>query len=48
MRILPHVGWSNAVPDAEGTAEFTLGGSPLAFIGPGYHDKVRVSYHISY
>ncbi|KAA6414013.1 MAG: hypothetical protein FRX48_02375 [Lasallia pustulata] len=39
MQILPHVGWSNAVPDADAIADFTLGGSPLAFSGPGYHDK---------
>ncbi|KAJ9150279.1 Hydroxyneurosporene dehydrogenase [Pleurostoma richardsiae] len=38
--MVPHVFWSNAVPDASAFVNLTIGGSPLAFHdGVGYHDK---------
>ncbi|KAI9046947.1 hypothetical protein LZ554_009022 [Drepanopeziza brunnea f. sp. 'monogermtubi'] len=35
----PHIGWSNAIPDAEGTVDFTIFGSRLKFSGAAYHDQ---------
>jgi hypothetical protein len=37
--ILPHVGWSNAIPDAAGTADLLINGTAVKFTGPAYHDK---------
>ena len=38
--MLPHVWWSNAVPDASAYADLTINGDPLIFHdGVGYHDK---------
>lgn len=39
-QIGPHIGWSNAIPDAAGTADITIFGSRLQFAGVAYHDKV--------
>ncbi|GKT48754.1 tyrosinase ustQ [Colletotrichum spaethianum] len=39
QEIIPNVYWSNAVPDAVATADFTIAGSSLRFTGNGYHDK---------
>lgn len=42
LQMLPHVGWSNAVPDAHATVslQFTTDNTTLAFSdGIGYHDK---------
>ncbi len=36
----PHIGWSNAIPDATGAADITIFGSRLQFSGVAYHDKV--------
>lgn len=35
----PHIGWANAIPDANATADFTVSGKKLQFDGYGYHDK---------
>jgi hypothetical protein len=40
MMVAPHIGWSNAMPDAVGVVNFTIGGEKLAFEGVAYHDKV--------
>lgn len=40
----PNIGWSNAVPDAEGIVDFEINGSSLAFTGLAYHDKVNFCY----
>jgi len=40
MMVAPHIGWSNAMPDAVGTVNFTIGGSEMGFEGAAYHDKV--------
>ena len=40
MLVGPNIGWSNAMPDAEGQADFKVNGSSLAFTGIAYHDKV--------
>lgn len=37
--LMPHIGWSNAVPDAVAEVNFTINGTQLAFKGPGYHDQ---------
>ncbi|KAK3613721.1 hypothetical protein LTR56_027714 [Elasticomyces elasticus] len=37
--IVPHVGWTNAVPDALITVDSTINGSTLQFAGVSYHDK---------
>ncbi|KAK2609485.1 hypothetical protein N8I77_002982 [Diaporthe amygdali] len=39
QEIIPDIYWSNAVPDADAIAEFTIDGEPLQFQGYGYHDK---------
>jgi hypothetical protein len=36
---MPHVGWANAVPDANAVVNMTVNGAPLQFSGYGYHDK---------
>lgn len=36
---MPHVGWANAVPDANAVVDVTIGDERLAFTGYGYHDK---------
>ena len=40
MQVGPHIGWSNAIPDAIATVNVLFGASRLEFIGSGYHDKV--------
>jgi hypothetical protein len=47
LEVTPHIGWANAVPDANAVADFTVGGVPLKFEGPGYHDKVSDFFKIS-
>lgn len=37
--VSPHVGWANAMPDADATASFTINGQDIRFSGVGYHDK---------
>ncbi|KAI9816472.1 MAG: hypothetical protein M1827_001604 [Pycnora praestabilis] len=44
LQQMPHIGWANAVPDAIGTAEFSIGGSKLSFTGSGYHDKPQQNW----
>ncbi|WYZ37662.1 hypothetical protein EsH8_II_001168 [Colletotrichum jinshuiense] len=39
QEIIPNIYWSNAVPDAVATADFTIAGTPFKFTGNGYHDK---------
>ncbi|TVY87058.1 Tyrosinase family protein, partial [Lachnellula willkommii] len=39
MMVAPHIGWSNAMPDAVGTVNFTILGSEMGFEGVAYHDK---------
>lgn len=43
LEVGPNIGWANAVPDADGTVDFQVAGSKLAFSGYGYHDKVGIS-----
>ncbi|KAH7146144.1 hypothetical protein EDB81DRAFT_934016 [Dactylonectria macrodidyma] len=38
-RIVPNVGWANAVPDAEAKVELKVRGEAISFEGSGYHDK---------
>lgn len=40
MQVAPHVGWANAVPDAQANVQLIVNGRPLNFTGIGYHDKV--------
>lgn len=40
MEVGPNIGWSNAIPDAEGEIDFTIDGSKLSFTGVAYHDQV--------
>jgi hypothetical protein len=47
LELSPHVGWANAIPDADAVANFTVLSRPLQFKGPGYHDKVR-KFHYYY
>lgn len=42
LEVSPHIGWANAIPDADAVANFTINGRALQFKGPGYHDKVRL------
>ncbi|OJJ98932.1 hypothetical protein ASPACDRAFT_1889376 [Aspergillus aculeatus ATCC 16872] len=44
LEVLPGVGWANAVPDADVTVNMMVQGSPLSFIGTGYHDKTSLIY----
>jgi hypothetical protein len=37
--MLPHIGWSNVMPDALTTVDLTIQGTKLKFEGTGYHDK---------
>jgi hypothetical protein len=39
MEVGPNIGWSNALPDADASVDFTLNGKRFAFEGVGYHDK---------
>jgi len=39
LEVGPNIGWANAVPDAEGLADFEINGDALKFTGRGYHDK---------
>ena len=41
LELVPHIAWSNGIPDADLSADFTLGGEKFAFKGYGYQDKVR-------
>ncbi|KIV99549.1 uncharacterized protein PV09_08849 [Verruconis gallopava] len=38
-KLFNHVGWANAVPDANTVVNMTVNGSALQFNGYGYHDK---------
>ncbi|KAM5341792.1 hypothetical protein ACJ41O_014823 [Fusarium nematophilum] len=38
-RIVPNIGWANAVPDAEAEVDLRYPGRHLSFTGTGYHDK---------
>lgn len=40
MMVAPNIGWSNAMPDADGDVDFTILGTRLKFNGVAYHDKV--------
>ena len=44
MQVGPHIGWSNAIPDAITTVNVSFGLSRLEFIGTGYHDKVNLRF----
>ncbi|THC94107.1 hypothetical protein EYZ11_006396 [Aspergillus tanneri] len=39
LHISPHVGWANAIPDANAVGTFRVRGSDIHFTGVGYHDK---------
>ncbi|CAI6335577.1 unnamed protein product [Periconia digitata] len=39
MRMSPHVGWANAMPDARAESKFMVRGEELNVSGVGYHDK---------
>ncbi|KAL2784732.1 hypothetical protein BJX66DRAFT_329778 [Aspergillus keveii] len=39
LQIAPHIGWANAVPDADATVQFTIHDQPFEFTGIGYHDQ---------
>ncbi|KAI9719987.1 MAG: hypothetical protein M1812_003112 [Candelaria pacifica] len=39
MEVAPHIGWSNAVPDAEAYVDVVVDGEAFCFSGAGYHDK---------
>lgn len=38
--VAPNLGWAAAIPDADGTVNLTVYGTPVQFQGPAYHDKV--------
>jgi hypothetical protein len=40
LLVAPHIGWSNAIPDADAEVDLTVLGSKLKFKGSAYHDKV--------
>lgn len=37
--LLPHVYWSNAIPDAVSEVDLVINGTEIKFEGAGYHDK---------
>ena len=37
--LIPHVYWSNAIPDARAHVDLDIGGTKVEFTGSGYHDK---------
>ncbi|TVY26939.1 Tyrosinase family protein [Lachnellula hyalina] len=39
MTVAPHIGWSNAMPDAVGTVNLSILGTEMEFEGVAYHDK---------
>ncbi|KAJ7796076.1 hypothetical protein B0H13DRAFT_2510203 [Mycena leptocephala] len=39
LQVGPHIGWENAIPDAISVVNLKIGGTKLAFVGSGYHDK---------
>ncbi|KAJ7446110.1 hypothetical protein FB451DRAFT_1188870 [Mycena latifolia] len=39
LEVGPHIGWSNAIPDAVSVVDLRIDGTPLVFKGTGYHDK---------
>lgn len=41
LEVSPNIGWANALPDANATADFRIGDKSIKFSGPGYHDKVN-------
>lgn len=43
----PEIEWFNAIPDATGTVDFSVYGSPLKFSGTAYHDHVRFTIYCS-
>ncbi len=40
MEIMPHIGWSNAVPAARAQVNLNVNGANVEFNGIGYHDSV--------
>lgn len=48
MLVGPHIGWSNAIPDAVGLVDFEIMGSKYAWTGNAYHDKVPLTNLILY
>jgi hypothetical protein len=44
MLVGPHIGWSNAIPDAVGVVDFEILGSKYVWEGVAYHDKVLLYY----
>ncbi|KAL2817599.1 hypothetical protein BJX63DRAFT_440738 [Aspergillus granulosus] len=39
QQIAPHIGWANAMPEAEADVQLNVRGKELSFTGLGYHDK---------
>jgi len=39
--VCPHLGWGNAIPDADATVSLTYQGQQISYTGVGYHDTVR-------
>ncbi|KAJ7749630.1 hypothetical protein B0H16DRAFT_1461039 [Mycena metata] len=40
LELGPHIGWANAISDADSTVDLRIDGdTPVAFKGTGYHDK---------
>ncbi|KAF7362587.1 hypothetical protein MVEN_00607400 [Mycena venus] len=39
LEVGPHIGWANAIPDANSAVNLHIDGTNLAFKGSGYHDK---------
>jgi hypothetical protein len=42
MEIMPHVGWSNAIPDGVAQVELEINGKKIEFKGRGYHDSKSI------
>lgn len=38
MIVCPHLGWGNAIPDADATVSLTYQGQQISYTGVGYHD----------
>jgi hypothetical protein len=43
MALMPQLGWSNAIPDAEAEVDFMVNGTRVKFNGVGYHDSKKPS-----
>jgi hypothetical protein len=39
MEVMPHIGWSNAIPDAKADIDLSVNGTRVKFSGVGYHDS---------